>query len=195
MSQPAAAKAPKGGSEPDGGASGPDDGVAGPLGDPPAAPDRRAVGSMGRRPEQGRVAGLAGLLGLVVLGIGLRVWLLVTPLGYLNADEAQTSIQARELLRGHAWVLVPGTPYGGNVEAWLDAPLTALLGFSATRNKLEAGLLWLVAGLVLARSVRRLGRGPAAAALGVVWLCSAALVLQSTLAYPGYSIGLLATCG
>ncbi len=139
--------------------------------------------------------GLAGLLWIGVLGVAVRVWLLASPLGYLNSDEAHTSIQARELFRGHAWILVPGTPYGGNVEAWIDAPLAALLGLSATRNKVEAILLWLVAGLVLARSVRHLGRGPVAAAFGVVWLPSAAIVLLSTLDYPGYAVGFLATCG
>ena len=140
-------------------------------------------------------AGLAGLLWIGVLGVAVRVWLLASPLGYLNSDEANTSIQARELFRGHAWILVPGTPYGGNVEAWIDAPLAALLGLSATRNKVEAILLWLAAGLVLARSVRHLGRAPVAAAFGVVWLPSAAIVLLSTLDYPGYAVGFLATCG
>ena len=111
--------------------------------DPPAAPS----------------AGFPGLLWIGVLGVCVRVWLLASPLGYINSDEANTSIQARELFRGHGWILVPGTPYGGNVEAWIDAPLAALLGLSATRNKVEAIVLWLVAGLVLAGSVRHLGRG------------------------------------
>jgi len=143
----------------------------------------------------GRFRGLAGLAGLGLLGLALRAWVVLSPLGYLNADEANTSIQARELFRGNAWILVPGTPYGGNLEAWLDAPFAALLGLSALRNKVEVGVIWLVAAAVLARSVRHLGRGPAAAAFGALWLPSAALVLLSTLDYPGYSMGLLATCG
>ena len=163
----------------------------GEAGEPPAAP--AAVDATAQRARTS--TGLAGLLWIGVLGVAVRVWLLASPLGYLNADEANTSIQARELFRGHAWILVPGTPYGGNVEAWIDAPLAALLGLSTTRNKVEAMVLWLVAGLVLARSVRHLGRGPAAAAFGVVWLPSAAIVLLSTLDYPGYAVGFLATCG
>lgn len=163
----------------------------------PGPPEARKSASVTATDDPARPhsTGVLGLAGLALLGIALRAWLLVSPRGYLNADEAHTSIQARELFRGHGWILVPGTPYGGNVEAWLDAPLAALLGLSGLRSKVEVIVLWLVAAVVLARSVRHLGRGPAAAAFGAMWVPSAALVLLSTLAYPGYSIGLLATCG
>lgn len=146
-------------------------------------------------PPSGRAGGLLGFLGLVLLGICLRVWLLASPLGFLNSDEAMTGIQARELFRGHGWILVPGNAYGGNVEAWLDAPLAAIFGLSVLRNKVEVGVLWLLAALVLALGVRHLGRVPAAAAFAVVWIPAAPLVFLSTLAYPGYPAGLLAACG
>ncbi len=136
-----------------------------------------------------------GFVGLVLLGISLRVWLLASPLGFMNSDEAMTGIQARELFRGHGWILVPGNAYGGNVEAWLDAPLAAIFGLSALRNKVEVEVLWLLAALVLALGVRHLGRVPAAAAFAVVWIPAAPLVFLSTLAYPGYPAGLLASCG
>ena len=160
-----------------------------------ATPVTETQGAPGAAGRPGARTGLVSLAGLALVGIGLRAWVMASPLGYLNSDEAHTSIQARELFRGHVWILVPGNPYGGNFEAWLDAPLAALFGLSATRNKVEAGVFWLVAALVLARSVRHLGRGPVAAAFGVLWLPSAALVLVSTLNYPGYPFGLVATCG
>lgn len=179
-----------------GGAQSEGDPLSGPPG-PAPGPDGRCPSPDGPRRRPGaasdRTSGLVGLAGLALVGLVLRAWALGSPQGYLNADEAHTPIQALELLRGHAWVLVPGTPYGGNLEAWLDAPLAAVFGLSALRSKLEVTLMWLLAAVVLSRSVRHLGRGPAAAAFAAVWLPGAALVVLSTIAYPGYAAGLLAT--
>lgn len=99
------------------------------------------------------------------------------------------------MLRGHAWVFVPGNAYGGNLEAWLDVPFTLLLGPSALRLKLLFSALWLVAAVLIALAVKARGRVPALVAFATIWVPSAPVLLHSTLAYPGYAAGLVASCG
>jgi hypothetical protein len=136
------------------------------------------------------------LWGLVLLvgGAARALFSTATPLSQLSSDEAHTGIQSLEALRGRLWVFVPGNAYGGNLEAWLDVPLTALLGPSALRLKLLFSVLWLVAAALVSLAVRSRGAVPGLVAFAAVWLPSAPLLLHSTLAYPGYAAGMVA-CG
>lgn len=145
------------------------------------------------RRDEGCHQVLWGLV-LVVGLLGRAVFSLATPLSQLSSDEAHTGIQALEALRGNFWVFVPGTPYGGNLEGWIDAPFALLLGASALRLKLLFSALWLIAAVAASRSVRGSGSTAALVAFAVLWVPSAPLLLHSTLAYPGYAAGLVASC-
>lgn len=133
---------------------------------------------------------------VVLVGAVARAVLLRSPLGFVNSDEATSGLEAMELLRGRAWIFVPGQVYGGNLESWAAAPFEALMGASIVRLKLLTGAAWLGATLLVHHALRpRVGEGPAALAAAVIWLPSAALVQLSLSAYPGYGTGLLAAAG
>lgn len=141
-----------------------------------------------------RRSALVSFAAVAVAGWLLRAILIAAIGGAQNSDEAVTGLQALELTRGHAWVFVPGNTYGGNAEAWLDAPFAWLFGASVLRLKLESSLLWLGAASLLALALRSRGFGPALFAFAAVWLPSAAVMLVSTRSYLGYGAGLLAAC-
>lgn len=131
---------------------------------------------------------------VLAAGAALRGVVLRSSVGLQNSDEAQTGIQALELVRGYAWVFVPGTSYGGNAEAWLDAPFAWAFGASPFRTKVITSFVWLLAAIAIASASRSRGWRAALVAGATIWLPAAALMILSTQSYPGYATGLLATC-
>ena len=63
-----------------------------------------------------------------VTGMSLRVWLVAHTGAMIDADEALVGIQAERILHGQYPVYFYSQPYMGVLEAYLAAPLVALLG-------------------------------------------------------------------
>jgi hypothetical protein len=61
-------------------------------------------------------------------GIALRLWLVAHTSAMIDADEALVGIQAERILQGQFPVYFYGQAYMGVLEAYLAAPLVALLG-------------------------------------------------------------------
>lgn len=133
------------------------------------------------------------LAALLVLGITVRAYVLRSSIGDLNADEVTTGLMAEEVLRGRVPLVLAGQNYSGTTEAFLYAPLHALLGPSSLALKLIPMLLWLIVAYATYRigallTDRRLGLLLG----GVIWAASAPMVLLSTRAYAGYGSGAVA---
>lgn len=105
---------------------------------------------------------------LILLGgVALRALYLATP--KLDADMAMWGVQALGLLDGRVSFLFGGELVGGNLEAWLAAPLFAVLGASPLTLCLVPAAL----GLAFALAAWRLARrewGPAAGLAALAWV-------------------------
>ncbi|MGI9645736.1 MAG: ArnT family glycosyltransferase, partial [Ilumatobacteraceae bacterium] len=135
------------------------------------------------------VIALVGLAGLM-----LRVLVLRSPAGFLNADEAYTGIQSFEILAGDVPVVLGGTVYTLPLEAYLFAPIVAVFGAHLLLLKLLSVALWLAGGVLVASIAARLARrrtGLIAAAL--FWITPGGMLLLSTAAYAAYASGMVVT--
>jgi hypothetical protein len=63
-----------------------------------------------------------------VTGVGLRLWLVAHTGAMIDADEALVGIQAERILHGQYPTYFYGQDYMGVLEAYLAAPLVAILG-------------------------------------------------------------------
>ncbi len=146
----------------------------------------------GRRTDVSTRVLLLACLPAVVVGLLIRVWLTHTPLSALNADEAITGLQSREVLRGHFRLMVAGNDYGSTTETYVFAPFLAFWGGVWPLRVLPVAL-YAVAAYALYRLARPIfGRVPAAALALIGWTTSGALALMSLHAYMGYTTGLIA---
>ncbi len=128
---------------------------------------------------------------VLVAGIALRAWILLTPLGTLNADEAYTGLQAAEITRGHLSVVIGGAAYTGTTDVYLLAPFVWVFGQHVVLLKLMSPVLWLVASVLTVGAARRIVADQAALLAGaMVWLAPGALAVLSTRSYVGYAFGL-----
>lgn len=136
---------------------------------------------------------IAGVGAGVLIGVALRVWVLASPLGALNADEAVMGLMARHALDGEFSAFFWGQTYGGSQEALLAVPVFALVGSGVLALKLVTVSLYALAA-VLVWAVGRRTVGEPAAAVGALlfWGSPAYLVYASTKALPTYGFGL--TC-
>jgi len=146
-----------------------------------------------------RVA-LAALIGVV--GLAVRLWLLGTPAGALNADEAYTGLQALAILDGDLPVVIGGAGYTAVLDSYLFAPVVALFGAHVVPLKLLSGLWWGAASIVAFATAGRLLRALSCqgawmpwAVATMVWVTPGALMQISTRAYEAYGLGLLAVFG
>jgi hypothetical protein len=100
---------------------------------------------------------------LTLLALVVRLAIIASPLGELDADEAVVGLMARHIaLNGERPVFYYGQPYMGSLEAFSAAPLFALFNSSAVLLKLVPlaySVGFLVLSAVLAR--RLFGNGPA----------------------------------
>lgn len=133
------------------------------------------------------------VIAIFLIGIGLRLWVLTSPLGTMSADEAYTGLQASAILDGRLPVVIDGMTYTAVAESYLFAPLVAVVGVQVVTLKWLSAPGWLLAAATLAWVTSRLGtrRGGMMAA-AMVWLAPGAMLVLSTRAYVGYSTGLLA---
>jgi hypothetical protein len=117
----------------------------------------------------------------VVAGIALRVWMLRSPVGRLDSDEAIVGLMARRLLGGHVDLFFLGQSYGGAQEPALVGLVYALARSHYTLMKLVPVSLSAVAAVLVWRIGRRTvdeAGGRLAGAL--FWCAPVAFVWQST---------------
>ncbi len=127
------------------------------------------------------------VLGGIVAGVALRVWILASSMGTLDGDEAVWGTMARQLLRGDFSVFMWGQGYGGTQEVLLSAPLVAVLGANALAIRLVPIGLWALAAILLWRVGRRLIGEPAARFAAVLfWIWPTYFVWKSTRAHGFY---------
>jgi 4-amino-4-deoxy-L-arabinose transferase-like glycosyltransferase len=78
-----------------------------------------------------------GLIGLTIVGLALRIGVLASPLGEIDADEAVVGLMARHIaFVGERPVFYWGQPYLGSLEAFTAAPLFVLFDSSTLLLKL-----------------------------------------------------------
>ncbi len=92
----------------------------------------------------------------LVAGVVLRIWVLRSPLGDVDLDEAASGLQARAFLDGRPAVFFPGQAYGGTAETGLIAIAFTIIGDGVIALKLVPLLLQLVAVVVVWRTACRL---------------------------------------
>ena len=111
-------------------------------------------------------------IGGAALGIALRVWILLSPRGALDSDEAVVGLMARGILHGRFPVFFPGQGYGGSQEAFLTAPLIALFGMNVDTIRVVTIALWAASAVLVWRVGRRIldeRRAVLAAVLFWIW--------------------------
>jgi 4-amino-4-deoxy-L-arabinose transferase-like glycosyltransferase len=124
-------------------------------------------------------------------GIALRIWVLTSPLGALDADEAVRGLMARHALHGELSVFYWGQAYGGTQEALLTAAAFALFGSGTIVLKAVPICLYAIAAVLVWLVGRRtVGERSARAAALLVWIWPPFLVWWSTKAYD-YSFALV----
>lgn len=116
-----------------------------------------------------------------VFGIVVRVWLIASPLGAPDADEAVVGLMARRLLDGEVRSFFWGQSYGGIHEVG-EVSLLLAVGVPM-RAAME--LAPIIAGGLIALLTWRIGRrliGPTAGVLAgvLVWIAPATFVWQTT---------------
>ncbi|MFM8531031.1 MAG: hypothetical protein ACKOD2_15425 [Ilumatobacteraceae bacterium] len=132
------------------------------------------------------------ILGLVLAGVALRVWIFRTPQGALNADESFTGLQAMEIVRGDLPVVFEGQAYTAVPESYLFAPIVWIFGAPVVALKLLSSLLWAVVAVLVHRQSRSIvGSNWAIVAAAFMWLAPGASMVMSVRAYEGYASGML----
>ena len=105
---------------------------------------------------------------VVVVGLGLRLAVIASPLGEIDADEAVVGLMARHIaFLGERPVFYWGQPYLGSLEAFTAAPLFRVLDSSTVLLKLVPtaySLGFLVLSALVARQLFGIGPGLATAA-------------------------------
>lgn len=106
----------------------------------------------------------------VLAAIALRVWILASPIGRADGDEAVVGLMARAFLRGDFSVFFWGQAYGGAVEPGLVALAFGAGGTSTVALKLVPVTLAGIASWLIWRVGRRTVGEPAAATAGLLFL-------------------------
>ena len=133
---------------------------------------------------------------VVVAGLAIRTWILTSPLGPVDSDEAVGGLIAWHFLHGDPATFLWGNVYGGTLEAILASPFFALVGTSALVIKLVMTAMYGVACLLTWRIGRRtVGARAGQLAAVLLWVSPAALVLISTKGRMYYGTTLVLTLG
>ena len=146
--------------------------------------------------RDGSRACLLILGGAVVLGIAIRIWIFLSPLATLDADEAIVGLMARRALDGHFYALYWLSPYGGTQEVFLAAAAFAVAGSSVAVLKLVSLALFAACAVLVWRiGVRTVGEPAARLGAAVFWVFPAYMVWWTTKARGYYGVGLLCELG
>jgi len=140
---------------------------------------------------------LAVVLFGVVGGIALRAFVLLTPLGAPDSDEAVVGLMARHLAHGEHTTFFWGQNFGGTPFLYLMTPVIRVFGTSFFTLRLTGTLLAAVNAVLVWRVGRRLFSEQGAIAAGLVsWVWPAMAVwfsVREQLFYvPTVTAGLLA---
>jgi hypothetical protein len=136
------------------------------------------------------------VLVLVLAGLAVRVWMLVTPFGGLDSDEAIVGLMARDVLDGDFPMFSGGQTHGGPHEPLLTAAFFAVFGASTVVMKIVALLLSAGACVLIWRLGRRTIGEPAATAAGLLfWVWPAAFLWWSVKSRGFYHVALLIGLG
>jgi Dolichyl-phosphate-mannose-protein mannosyltransferase len=132
------------------------------------------------------------LLALVVAGVVLRVWVLASPLGRLDSDEAVIGLMADSFRHGHFTTYYWGQNYGGTIEPALTALVFLFTGSSTLGVKIVPITLYAVACVLVWRIGRRTIGEPAARFAGALfWVFPPAFMWGSTKQRGFYHSGLV----
>ena len=125
-------------------------------------------------------------------GVALRAWVLASPIGGLDADEAVWGLMARHLGDGELPTFFWGQAYGGTHETFLTAAVFALAGSGTIAVRAVPMVLSAAAALLVWRIGRRTVGEPAAAVAAVLfWIWPSYLVWKSTRAHGFYGAALV----
>lgn len=128
----------------------------------------------------------------VVAGAGLRAWLLASPLGVLDSDEAVWGLMARHALDGELSVFYWGQNYGGTQEVLLTAAVFAVTGSGTLALKLVPLSLFAAAAVLVWRvGLRTVGATAARVAAVLFWVAPAYIVWKSGRAHGFYGAALV----
>jgi hypothetical protein len=132
------------------------------------------------------------LAGAIAAGVGLRAWVLSSPLGTLDADEAVWGLMARHALDGELSTFYWGQSYGGTQEVLLTAAVFAVVGSGTLALKLVPVALFALAALLVWRvGIRTVGEPAARIAAALFWIWPSYLVWKSTRAHGFYGTALV----
>lgn len=136
------------------------------------------------------------LAAIALTGVALRAYVLQSPIGAFDADEATSALVSRQVLDGTFPAFIRPLHHGGTILAYPRAPLLALFGPSPLVMKLTETLVYAVACLVTWRLGRRIFSERAAQlGAGVMWVYPPATVWESTKVMLYYTPAvLLAVC-
>ncbi len=114
---------------------------------------------------------------LVAAGVLLRAWILASPLGAMDSDEAVVGLMARHILEGEFPVFYWGQSYGGAAESYLAAGVFALVGSSTVALRVVPLLLYAGGTVLMWRIGRRIvGEPRAAIGAAIFWIAPAYFV-------------------
>jgi 4-amino-4-deoxy-L-arabinose transferase-like glycosyltransferase len=143
-------------------------------------------------PGRTRLAVLA--VAAAAAGVGLRAWILASPLGAVGADEAVWGLMARHAADGELTTFYWGQSYAGTPELPLAAAVFLVTGTSGLALKLVDVAIFAAAVLLTWRVGRRtVGEPAAVVAALLLWIWPAYVVWKSSKAYAYYS-GATALC-
>lgn len=132
------------------------------------------------------------LAAAIVAGVAVRAWVLSTPLGTLDADEAVWGLMARHALDGELSTFYWGQSYGGTQEVLLTALLFAVVGSGTLALKLVPVTLFAAAAVLVWRvGIRTIGEPAARVAAALFWIWPSYLVWKSTRAHGFYGAALV----
>lgn len=121
---------------------------------------------------KGRSAVAAAATFGVGIVVALRFYVILHPVGALDADEAITGLMAKHVLDGEISVFYWGQNYGGSLEPLITAGLFAVFGSSVFALRAVPVLLSIVTAIVVWRIGLRMGSrfgGVVAATLFLAW--------------------------
>lgn len=123
-----------------------------------------------------------GLAAAALAGIAMRIWVLGSPLGSINSDEAIVGLMARHIVsHGDVPVFFWGQPYGGSFEVILTAGAFSVFGSSVLALKAVPLALSAFTTLLIVLIGRRfVGPRPAWLAAAAFWVSTGNYVWWST---------------
>jgi hypothetical protein len=129
---------------------------------------------------------------LILFGVAVRVWMLATPMGGLDADEAIVGLMARHILDGDFPMFYWGQLYGGPHEPLITAGFFQVFGATTLVLKVVAVLLSAAACALLWRVGKRTVGEPAATVAALMfWVWPPAFVWWSVKSRGFYHASLL----